>query len=301
MFEINFQLAELSLAGLSSFAHPGDIVHPGGPIELPDDGRPLLVFLHGWQDNAASFDALFPQLSPACHWIAVDWPGHGWSPSRCADNYYHFFDYLDDLHQLLALLPNREVVLVGHSLGALVSGCYAGAYPERIAGVVMIEGLAPLYEAPDQAVERLRQGLKGRQRYREFAQRFAERRMGSFEEALALRCAVNQLTSSQLTPLVRRAISQDEHGWYWRHDNRLRCDSLYRMSEAHAKTLMQAVQCPVLSVIGEHGFTRLKLPQGGLGWLTAAEQISVAGGHHCHIESPQAVCNQITKFLSQFK
>ncbi|UXI02106.1 alpha/beta fold hydrolase [Photobacterium sp. TY1-4] len=301
MFETNFQLAELSLAGLSSFAHPSGVVQPASPVVLPDDGRPLLLFLHGWQDNAASFDALFSRLAPACHWVAVDWPGHGWSPSRSADNYYHFFDYLDDLHQLMALLPSREIVLVGHSLGALVSGCYAAAYPAQITGLVLIEGLAPLYEAPELVVERLRQGLKGRQRYREFAERFASRRMGSFDEALALRCAVNSLSASQLTPLVKRALCRDEHGWYWRHDNRLRCDSLYRICEDQAKALMSAVGCPVLSIIGAQGFTRLKQPAGGFDWLPQAEQVEVAGGHHCHLESPQAVCDQIIKFLSQFK
>lgn len=36
--------------------------------------RPILM-LHGWQDNAGSFDTLIPLLPPQFSYLAIDWPG----------------------------------------------------------------------------------------------------------------------------------------------------------------------------------------------------------------------------------
>jgi pimeloyl-ACP methyl ester carboxylesterase len=43
--------------------------------EWPGDG-PKVLALHGWLDNAASFDPLLPLL-PDVHAVAIDLPGHG--------------------------------------------------------------------------------------------------------------------------------------------------------------------------------------------------------------------------------
>ncbi|MGF1714120.1 alpha/beta hydrolase [Photobacterium chitinilyticum] len=301
MFNTRFQLAELTLAGLCSFQIQGEIVSPSSPLSCPCDQKPILLFLHGWQDNAASFAPLFVTLADKFHLIAIDWPGHGHSQPRGKDNYYYFFDYLDDLKQLMALLPDREVYLVGHSLGALVASCYAAVFPADVAGVVLIEGMSPLHESPDHMVQRLRDGIASRQRYRRRTELWGRGRgMSSFQEALKLRCTVNQLSAEQLAPLVERATYQDGSNWYWRHDNRLRCDSLYRMAEGHAKVLMSQIQCPVLSILGRSGFTALKQLEAGRHWLQHGSQVEVDGGHHCHIESPRAVCEHIVRFTSNF-
>ena len=263
MYSTRFQLAEITLAGLCSFPHPGGIVNASAPLPDARTERPLLLFLHGWQDNAASFDGMFSYLTPFFELVAIDWPGHGHSAPRGKDNYYHFVDYIDDLNQLMGLLPDTQVYLVGHSLGALVAGCYAAVFPEKVAGLVLIEGLSPLYEPAGNAVQRLRDGIESRQRYRRRAVQRSARRMTTFQDALDLRCSVNRLPARLLRPLVERATYQDGRYWYWRHDNRLRCDSLYRMAKEQARTLTSAIQCPVLSILGRSGFSHLKQPEAG--------------------------------------
>lgn len=301
MFNTHFQLAEIELAGLCSFQHQGGVVTPSAPLSYLDAQKPILLFLHGWQDNAASFDGLFAGLAANYHLIAIDWPGHGYSQPRGNDNYYHFVDYIDDLNQLVKLLPDSKVYLVGHSLGALVASSYAAVFPADVAGLVLIEGLSPLYESPENVVKRLRNGIDSRQRYRQRAERRAARRMLSFQDALDLRCAVNQLSTAQLAPLVERATYQEGQYWFWRHDNRLRCDSLYRMAKEHAEALTSQIQCPVLSILGRSGFSELKRPEAGSLWLQHGIQVEVDGGHHCHIESPRAVSEHIMVFTSKFK
>ncbi|PSW18842.1 alpha/beta hydrolase [Photobacterium sanctipauli] len=298
MQQIRFQLSELNLDGLCSLSMPQPVSAVTPIAELPAD-KPILLMLHGWQDNAESFSPLFPLLAEHFHLVAFDWPGHGWSDPRASGNYYHFVDYVDDLHQVVSLLPNRPLFILGHSLGALVSVCYSAAFGERVAGLVLIEGLAPLHEAESKAPARLRQGLLSRHRYRERETQRQQRSMASFEQALALRCNVNQLTQEQLTPLVARATYQQGGRWYWRHDNRLRCDSLYRMAATHASAMVGSVACPVLSIIGSQGYRQLKSVQlASAGWQNIIQH-EVHGGHHCHLESPCDVAKQILLFSSQ--
>lgn len=298
MYEIEFQLASSRLAGLCSFT---DHQSPAGPgIAVPSD-KPVLLMLHGWQDNAASFTSLFDTLANHYHLIAFDWPGHGLSAPRAADNYYHFIDYIDDLAQVIDLLALPQVSILGHSLGALVGVCYAAAFTERVHTMVLIEGLAPLAESAMNAPARLRQGIVSRQRYRQRQHQRQARSMASFQQALDVRCSVNGLSPLQLQPLVERGVYQHDGRWYWRHDHRLRCESLYRMASDHSEAMLSAVTCPVLSIVGRGGYPSLKLvsPERA-GWQNLI-QLEVDGGHHCHIDSPQAVAEQIVLFSSKIK
>ncbi|MCM0147365.1 alpha/beta hydrolase [Photobacterium galatheae] len=301
MYECRLSLAELELAIMTSFSPCREVLAQGKlvPETSISDQRPTLVFLHGWHDNAASFTPLFEPLIQAFHLVAIDWPGHGLSAHRGSDNYAYFPDYVDDLAQVRQALAGQSVIVVGHSLGALVAAAYAGAFPEAVAGLVLIEGLSPLHEKAELAAERLRQGVESRMKRRQRAS--TRLKLDSFQAALTVRCRVNGLSAAQLRPLVQRATYRDGDHWYWRHDDKLRCDSLIRMTKTQAKTLLSGIKCPVLSVLGEQGFSYLKEPDAGLSWISQAEQITVPGGHHCHLESPQQVCEQILLFTSKIK
>lgn len=299
MHESRLPLADTELAVITSFSPCRESMQQGKliPISDAERRRPTLLFLHGWHDNAASFAVLFEPLAASFNLVAVDWPGHGLSAHRQTDNYYYFMDYVDDLAQIVQSLSSQNLMLVGHSLGALVAAAFAGAFPESVTGLVLIEGLAPLHESAELAPERLRQGIESRMRRRQ--RQGAEFKLDSFQAALSVRCRVNGLTPEQLRPLVQRATYTDGKHWYWRHDDKLRCDSLFRMTKEQAKALMQHIECPVLSVIGDKGFSYLREPDAGLSWLKQAGQIVIPGGHHCHLESPQLICDQILLLSSK--
>jgi len=81
-------------------------------------GGPRILALHGWLDNASSFDRLAPllleRLGDAAMLVALDFPGHGRSDSRPGPLY--FLDHVEAVLEALEALKWPSCHLVGHSL-----------------------------------------------------------------------------------------------------------------------------------------------------------------------------------------
>ncbi|OEE86259.1 alpha/beta fold hydrolase [Vibrio crassostreae] len=259
-------------------------------IGNPQTTATTVVFIHGWLDNSSSFNQVMQQVAkfaPNAHLIAIDLFGHGFS-SHKSGSYYPFHDYIDDLHQLVTKLSPNRLVLVGHSLGALIASCYSAAFPEKVSGLIQIEGHGPLSEAPHETVSRLRDGVLSRLRQR----RKPSRPLASLEDAIKLRAHANQINAELIAPIVERGIVELDNSWQWRCDPNLKCDSLYRMSQAHAEAIMAAIECPQLIVLGNDGFRHLQHNR----YKSAHSPLNietVPGGHHCHLESPELVSELI--------
>ncbi|OBT08559.1 hydrolase [Vibrio sp. UCD-FRSSP16_10] len=254
----------------------------------------IVIFVHGWLDNAASFQPLMNEMSvrlPSANLISIDLPGHGLS-SHAEAGFYPFHDYLDSLHQVMLQIKSHStcpIALVGHSMGALITSCYSAAFPENVDHLIQIEGYGPIWESEQNALTRLRKGLLSRQRISKKPPRY----FASFEEMLNLRAARYNLSSDLLLALVERDAQHTPQGWQWRHDNRLKAQSLYRMSQEHANQVTQALPCSNLLILGESGFSDLKtnIP-------TKANILQVKGGHHCHLSAAKLVANSIITQIS---
>lgn len=266
--------------------------HAGAP------GVPI-VALHGWMDNAATFDCLAP-LIPGHPFVAMDLPGHGFSDPRPAGFRYHNADYFDDVLAVLdALYPQQKVILLGHSLGAGIQMMLAGLLPERVQALVMIEGLGPLTADPSNYVDMTRQALAS---YRDFR----PGRKPIADEAVAVQARMNGITgvlSEQASRILcSRSLARNADGeLYWLTDKRLRQNSLMRFSEPQVLACIRAIAAPVLLVRGASGAPFEQL--AGAARLEAfanLQQVTVAGRHHLHLdESPAEVAAQVRAFLSR--
>jgi pimeloyl-ACP methyl ester carboxylesterase len=117
----------------------------GGPVHVADFGGPddalLLVGVHGLGGSHLNWAAVAPYLVDRYRLVAVDLVGHGRTPAagRRADVAGH----VALLSGVLPLLSDRPVVLMGNSMGGLVSALVAAGSPDRVAGLVLVDPALP--------------------------------------------------------------------------------------------------------------------------------------------------------------
>jgi pimeloyl-ACP methyl ester carboxylesterase len=106
-------------------------------VKVSGEGEPTVIFVHGFGCALADWDAQVAHLSPRFKCIAMDLPGHG--ASSVPDS--HTMQALADaVNQVKQESGTQSVVLVGHSLGTrVITDAYLQS-PEKVIGLVFVDG-----------------------------------------------------------------------------------------------------------------------------------------------------------------
>lgn len=261
----------------------------------PPDGEPVLA-LHGWLDNAASFSRLAPRLDGR-RVVALDFPGHGHSDHRPPGARYHFIDYVADALDAIAALGWERCSILGHSLGGAVASVLAGAVPERVERLVLVEALGPLParegEAPGQ-LARAWQGLRA----------VAHKRLPVYadrEAALEARVRATGMSRAAARPIIERGLRRVEEGFTWRTDPRLTVPSLQRLAESQVREYLSAIEAPVLLVAAgrENEAMDARTLRERVRCVRSLELCTLGGGHHLHLDDPRTAAGVIAPFLAR--
>lgn len=94
----------------------------------PQDTQPVLA-MHGWLDNAATFDPLMELLPESLSVLAIDLPGHGRSSHYPPGVLYHFTEDVVTIRRLAKHFGWEKVSIMGHSMGGSYAFLYAAIYP----------------------------------------------------------------------------------------------------------------------------------------------------------------------------
>lgn len=280
-----FEEVRLSLPHIELAAH----------LYGPEEGLPVLA-LHGWLDNAASFARLAPKLE-GLRIVALDFAGHGHSEHRAAGAGYALWDYAYDVLQVAEQFGWQRFSILGHSMGAITAVLLAGAMPERIARLALIDGLVPYTGEAEQAPEKLGEALRARQKltdkrkpvYAEVARAVEARMKG-----------VGAVSREAAELLAQRGLMPVSGGYTWRTDSRLTLPSPLRLSWAHAQAFVHALQCPVSLVLAEQGMMSAQPAVQALLQHVPFEVHRLPGGHHLHLDDEagaQLVADCFNPFL----
>ena len=131
---IIFVLAVLCAPPLSAASVDGMAIHSSSV-----GGGPTIVFVHGWTCDGSSWTAQVPAFAKDHRVITLDLPGHGRSGSP-KDGKLSMDVFARAVEAVRVEANAERIVLVGHSMGAPVIRQYAHAYPERVAGLVAVDG-----------------------------------------------------------------------------------------------------------------------------------------------------------------
>lgn len=266
--------------------HERDIEGSGGlRIRLcewgePDHGPPLLI-LHGYLEQGAAWDRVARELPGRT--VAPDHRGHGKSGHVGIGGFYHFWDYVADVDHVVRELGDR-VDLVGHSMGGTIACLYAGARPEHVRRLALIEGIGP----PDLTPLALAR-----------SRRFLDRRrdpprhepMADLDAAVKrMRRHNPRLPDDEALRLAARITKPVDGGVVWTWDPRHREVNPVPFDPELFRTWVQAIEAPVLAIDGSDSPFRIPDLQRRLSWLRSVQTASVPGaGHLVHHDAPRAL------------
>lgn len=115
-------------------------------IDYSPAGSTPMLCLHGGAVNAHWFDFVAAGFTKHYHVRALDQRGHGDSAWAQPPD-YSYARYAADVAEVVDKLDLRDFVLMGHSMGGLVSLIYAATYPGRVKKIIIID--STLVATPD--------------------------------------------------------------------------------------------------------------------------------------------------------
>lgn len=257
----------------------------------------LILALHGWLDNAASFSHLAPLLTQQdYHVIAIDFPGHGRSHHRAVGHNYGFIDYLLDIQPVFDQLT-QPLTVIAHSMGAAIVSLYVAAYPKAVDKLVLIENLGaiPPYQKGE-ATDKLRRSLD---EWRDHSLKH-QRHYPSVEHAIKARQKATPMPANILRPMIERGLGKTVKGYHWITDKRLRLGSLVSLDEPQIQEFLTDIKVPTQLIMAEPLSYAMNYPtlQNRIDALKPQRIDKLKGDHHVHMTEADAVAERILGFLS---
>lgn len=257
--------------------------------QIPPDGARVphhIVALHGWQDNAASFQSLGEALEQsrdtnngiAWQLHALDLPGHGHSAPFPRSQFYNLWDYVPAVVAYIEQL-NGPVSLLGHSLGGMVATLTAATRPDLVRTLTTLDMVGFAMDDDQEQVARLLTTLAAQTRSMP-----KPRLSPSLDEAIARRARIGSPdTLSANRQLVLRGAEEVPDGWQFRVDPRVRLGSIMRLNRQQMLAVCRQIQCPWQAILGEQGLYPESRIQPWIAELPLTRHVRWPGGHHFHM------------------
>ena len=261
-------------------------------------GRPgskPVIALHGWLDNAASFDLLLPYMSDI-HVIAVDSAGHGHSAFRSRDAGYELWHEIGEVVEIADQMGWKDFALFGHSRGAVIAGLVAGTFPQRINHLVMIDAHMPMPILAHNSAKQIAKSIRDDKRFAATSPSY----FNSFGDAVNARAnGFLSLERDAAEILALRGVRECEKGFYWHNDQRLKSAASVKFTKEHINSFLTAIIAPALLVYAQNSLFTQNSEQTQLSSMMSCHTIvTLPGTHHLHMESHSSeVASVIQKFL----
>jgi pimeloyl-ACP methyl ester carboxylesterase len=100
-------------------------------------GEPALVFIHGWSCDSNYWREQLPAFDKKYTLVTVDLAGHGGTDANRTD--WTIAHFGQDVASALSAVPNKQIILVGHSMGGPVAIEAARLLKGRVIGIIGVD------------------------------------------------------------------------------------------------------------------------------------------------------------------
>ncbi|KAJ9590438.1 hypothetical protein L9F63_016525, partial [Diploptera punctata] len=276
--------------------------HIAGKWWGPENVRPLLC-LHGYQDNAGTWDTLIPLLPPEMSFLAIDLPGHGYSSHFPKGIPYHASEFVLAIRQIANNYSWDKISFLCHSYGTVISIVYSALYPEHVQHLVGVDSMKPLSIDPDKMLSRQAE------RFNQFLQLDTldpkSRPSYTYEGAVDLLYkSLKKWASREGCEILskRGIVKLDDGSYTFSRDPRIKFIEL-GFSHALVMEFAAKLRCKILYIKANKGLLFEKpefkeeffnVVKNSAGYF---ERHFVDGLHHVHLDNPEIVAPLITEFL----
>jgi pimeloyl-ACP methyl ester carboxylesterase len=245
-----------------------------------EEGGVRVIALHGWLDNANSFDLIAPAL-PELDLLVLDFAGHGYSDHRPRHTPYIGMLNIQEIIGVADQLKWESFCLMGHSMGAEVSTHIIGLYPDRVERLLAIDGFAAS-TSPAQALQDIRKSID-----ENLHRVSSQMRLFNSREEMAERVAESTgqtLESAQV--LVERGAVDVAGGFSWRSDHRVRWSDALSLTDELLDHTVASFKGNILVVGASDGSDWYKPTIERLeGKFKHLIYITLNGSHHLHMDA----------------
>ena len=257
---------------------------------------PPLILVHGGRDHCRSWDTLARALQPHFHVVAPDLRGHG-NSDWAKGSSYSISDYVYDLTRLMHSADLRKPNIVGHSMGGMISLMVAGAFPDDVSRLVILDGVTVRPGAPRAPIHEL---IAGWVAQLDKISQHNRRTFRTVAEAAERISAHNKrLTPEYALHLATHGVRQNGDGSYsWKYDEYQSARAPYRLSVDDYAALFARIACSTLLLHGSESFLQNPQVTGMLGHFRHAQLMTIQGaGHWLQHDKPDEVLRILRQFL----
>ncbi|CAB3236409.1 unnamed protein product [Arctia plantaginis] len=271
------------------------------------DQRPILA-LHGWQDNAGTWDPLAPMIIKDRSILAIDFPGHGLSSWIPAGIMYYQWELPSVIHYLKEYFKWDKVSLLSHSMGSIAGMRYSCLFPNDVDFYIAIDSL--IYD--DYNLDRVIEN------YPKLIEKvaIAQTRLDIEPPAYTLdelkkiwHLGTRKSVALESVPyLMERGIQQskqDPTKYYFSRDSRLKYVLFNPENKEFVEALVRRLKCPTLYI------KAIDSPYSSDEYSVEMRDIVeksnekyelhfVPGTHHVHLNNPEKVAPLILNFLNKY-
>jgi len=290
--------------------------------DLKSATTPPVVCLHGWQDNAGTWDKLIPLLDRDIPFICLDFCGHGKSSPRPVGSSNDFPLHVWDVKRVLDFLGlDSGVNLMGHSMGGAVSVCFAATFPDMMNKCLTFDAPAPFprnaAHTPEQLASAITKNLDFEKSQRSAPQYTYEVALQRFLKGRSV-----EMEEESARTLLQRGLKQvdvNEDGealFEFARDVKVTFPSFLPFDVDQVTAMVKHVSCHLrLFLFKDNYWARVEA--GGEDWHERQVQMrnvafgifekncrsfqatEVEGRHHGHLDHPEVVAAEVNAFLKK--
>jgi len=260
----------------------------------PENGVRVLA-MHGWLDNAATFDLLAPLLTQ-CRIVSIDFPGHGFSDHLPPSGIYHHEDRVIQMFQVANALGWEKFNILGHSMGGVIGTFMAAVFPERIEKIAAIDVIPFLNVFHFNLVKAIRTHIENVNKIPRSHEIYSSK-----SEAARKRANINPqfpMKQESALALAEGGMAAVTSGYFWTFDMRLLLPNFMAPTDEMIIQALEIITAQYCLVVSDKGLvSTISDYKEKISPIKNLQIHEIPGGHHIQLDDPESVTEILKLFF----